>query len=214
MRIALTHNLRLNDSEEEAEFDSRETIEALSGAMERLGHRVEQIEVSGPASRTAARLEAFAPDLIFNTAEGRRGRFREAFYPALFDELGFPYTGSDAWVLAVTLDKALTKLMLSEHGVISPRGQFIDDMSQLKLDGWRWPVMVKPNFEGSSKGITQESVIEDRTRLRLAVEKQLAKFPAGVLVEEFIPGKDLTVAFLERAAPERNGVLTPVEYVI
>ena len=214
MRIALTHNLRLNDSEEEAEFDSRETIEALSGAMERLGHRVERIEVSGPASRTAARLEAFAPDLIFNTAEGRRGRFREAFYPALFDELGFPYTGSDAWVLAVTLDKALTKLMLSEHGVISPRGQFIDDMSQLKLDGWRWPVMVKPNFEGSSKGITQESVIEDRTRLRLAVEKQLAKFPAGVLVEEFIPGKDLTVAFLERAAPERNGVLTPVEYVI
>jgi D-alanine-D-alanine ligase len=214
MRIALTHNLRLTDSEEEAEFDSRETIDALSGAMDRLGHRVERVEVSGPASRTAARLEAFAPDLIFNTAEGRRGRFREAFYPALFDELGFPYTGSDAWVLAVTLDKALTKLMLSEHGVISPRGQFIEEIGQLKLDGWRWPVIVKPNFEGSSKGITQESVIEDRSRLRAFVEKQLARFPAGVLVEEFIPGKDLTVAFLEKAAPERSGVLTPVEYVI
>jgi len=214
MRIALTHNLRLTDSEEEAEFDSRETIDALTGAMERLGHRVERIEVSGPASRTAARLEAFAPDLIFNTAEGRRGRFREAFYPALFDELGFPYTGSDAWVLAVTLDKALTKLMLGEHGVISPRGQFIEEIGQLKLDGWRWPVIVKPNFEGSSKGITQESVIEERPRLRAFVEKQLARFPAGVLVEEFIPGKDLTVAFLEKAAPERAGVLSPVEYVI
>ncbi|HYV65817.1 MAG TPA: ATP-grasp domain-containing protein, partial [Myxococcales bacterium] len=214
MRIALTHNLRLTDSEEEAEFDSRETIDALTAAMERLGHRVERIEVSGPASRTAARLEAFAPDLIFNTAEGRRGRFREAFYPALFDELGFPYTGSDAWVLAVTLDKALTKLMLGEHGVISPRGQFVEEIGQLKLDGWRWPVMVKPNFEGSSKGITQESVIEDRSRLRAFVEKQLARFPAGVLVEEFIPGKDLTVAFLEKTAAERGGVLTPVEYVI
>jgi D-alanine-D-alanine ligase len=214
MRIALTHNLRLTDSEEEAEFDSRETIDALTGALERLGHRVERIEVSGPASRTAARLEAFAPDLIFNTAEGRRGRFREAFYPALFDELGFPYTGSDAWVLAVTLDKALTKLMLGEHGVISPRGQFIDDIGQLKVDGWRYPLMVKPNFEGSSKGITQESVIEEKSRLRAFVEKQLSRFPAGVLVEEFIPGKDLTVAFLEKAAPERAGVLTPVEYVI
>jgi D-alanine-D-alanine ligase len=214
MRIALTHNLRLTDSEEEAEFDSRETIDALTGALERLGHRVERIEVSGPASRTAARLEAFAPDLIFNTAEGRRGRFREAFYPALFDELGFPYTGSDAWVLAVTLDKSLTKLMLGEHGVISPRGQFVEDVGQLKLDGWRWPVIVKPNFEGSSKGITQESVIEERPRLRAFVEKQLARFPAGVLVEEFIPGKDLTVAFLEKSAPERAGVLTPVEYVI
>ena len=214
MRIALTHNLRLTDSEEEAEFDSRETIAALTSAMERLGHRVERVEVSGPASRTAARLEAFAPDLIFNTAEGRRGRFREAFYPALFDELGFPYTGSDAWVLAVTLDKSLTKLMLTEHGVISPRGQFVEEIGQLKLDGWRWPVIVKPNFEGSSKGITQESVIEERARLRAFVEKQLARFPAGVLVEEFIPGKDLTVAFLEKAAAERSGVLTPVEYVI
>jgi D-alanine-D-alanine ligase len=214
MRLALTHNLRLTDSEDEAEFDSRETIESLSAALERLGHRVERIEVSGPASRTAARLEAYSPDLIFNTAEGRRGRFREAFYPALFDELGFPYTGSDAWVLAVTLDKSLTKLVLREHGVISPKGQFIESLPELKLDGWRWPVIVKPNFEGSSKGITQESITEDRGKLRALVEKQLARFPAGVLVEEYIPGKDLTVAFLEKAAPEREGVLTPVEYLI
>src|SRR3982074_2176328 len=109
MRLALTHNLRLSDSEDEAEFDSRETIEALSSALERLGHRVERIEVSGPASRTAARLEAYAPDLVFNTAEGRRGRFREAFYPALFDELGFPYTGSDAYAPAPPLDQHLGK---------------------------------------------------------------------------------------------------------
>jgi D-alanine-D-alanine ligase len=94
MRIALTHNLRISDSEEEAEFDTRETVDALASAIERLGHRVERIEVSGPASRTVARLEAYGPDLIFNTAEGRRGRFREAFFPALFDELGMPYTGS------------------------------------------------------------------------------------------------------------------------
>ncbi|HET7755174.1 MAG TPA: hypothetical protein VFK85_14795, partial [Anaeromyxobacteraceae bacterium] len=62
MRIALTHNLRLSDSEEEAEFDTRETVDALASSIERLGHRVERIEVSGPASRTVARLEAFGPD--------------------------------------------------------------------------------------------------------------------------------------------------------
>src|SRR6266576_1801996 len=129
MRIAFTHNLRLSDSEDEAEFDTQTTVDALAGSLERLGHRVERVEVSGPASRTVARLEAFGPDLIFNTAEGRRGRFREAFFPALFDELGFPYTGSDAWVLAVTLDKALTKLVLREHGVVSPKGQFIENAS-------------------------------------------------------------------------------------
>src|SRR5258707_1881777 len=100
------------------------------------------MEVAGPASRTAARLEAYSPDLIFNTAEGRRGRFREAFYPALFDELGFPYTGSDAWVLAVTLDKALTKLILPEHGVISPRGQFVEELADLGVDSVPHPAIV------------------------------------------------------------------------
>jgi len=213
MRLALTHNLRLTDSEEEAEFDSRETIDGLTAALERLGHRVERVEVSGPASRTAARLEAFAPDLIFNIAEGRRGRFREAFYPALFDELGFPYTGSDAWVLAVTLDKSLTKLMLREHGVVSPKGQFIESLADLKLDGWRFPLMVKPNFEGSSKGITQDSICEEKGKLRALVERQLARFPAGLVVEEYIPGSDLTVAFLEKVDNGKDGVLTPTEYI-
>ncbi|HEX7489841.1 MAG TPA: ATP-grasp domain-containing protein [Anaeromyxobacteraceae bacterium] len=214
MRIALTYNLRLSDSEEEAEFDSVETVNTLAGAIERLGHRVERIEVSGPASRTVARLEAFGPDLIFNTAEGRRGRFREAFFPALFDELGMPYTGSDAYALALTLDKQLTKLVLAQHGVTTPRWQFVERAEQLQVNALRYPVMVKPNFEGSSKGITQDSVVEDPLRLHEAVAAALARYPAGLLVEGFIAGRDVTVPYLEKAAPDRGGILQPVEYVV
>ena len=214
MRIALTHNLRLSDAEEEAEFDTPETVEALAGAIERLGHRVERIEVSGPASRTVARLEAFGPDLIFNTAEGRRGRFREAFFPALFDELGMPYTGSDAYALSLSLDKQLTKLVLAQHGVPTPRWQFLEGPRQLKPTALRLPVIVKPNFEGSSKGITQDSVVEDPLRLHAAVEAALEHYPAGVLVEEFVAGRDVTVPFLEAAAEDRGGVLQAVEYLV
>src|SRR5712672_1640534 len=156
MRIALTHNLRLSDSEEEAEFDTEETVNALAAAIERLGHRLERFEVSGPASRTVSQLEAYGPDLIFNTAEGRRGRAREAFYPALFEELGFPYTGSDAYVLTVTLDKWLTKLVLGPQGIDTPRGRLLtpDDLRRIKDPGTlglALPVIVKPNYEGSSK---------------------------------------------------------------
>jgi len=214
MRIALTHNLRLSDSEEEAEFDTPETVNALANALERLGHRVERVEVSGPASRTVSRLEAYSPDLVFNTAEGRRGRFREAFYPALFDELGVPYTGSDPYALAVTLDKQLTKLILAQHGIETPKWQFVEDVGQLKLVGFRFPLIVKPNFEGSSKGITQDSVIEDPAQIKDAVAKALSKYPAGVLVEEYIIGRDLTVPFLEAVQNDFGGVLQPVEYVI
>jgi D-alanine-D-alanine ligase len=214
MRIALTHNLRLSDAEEEAEFDTEETVNALASAIERLGHRVERMEVSGPASRTVARLEAFSPDLIFNTAEGRRGRFREAFFPALFDELGFPYTGSDSYTLALTLDKQLTKLILREEHVRTPGWQFIEKPSELKPEDLHFPVIIKPNFEGSSKGITQDSVAENVDELKRKVALALDKYPSGVLVEEFIAGRDLTVPFLEAVDTDFDGVLSPVDYVM
>jgi len=214
MRIALTHNLRLSDSEEEAEFDTQETVNALAAAIERIGHRLERFEVSGPASRTVARLEAYSPDLIFNTAEGRRGRFREAFYPALFDELGFPYTGSDAYALAVTLDKQLTKLVLSKQGIRTPGWQYVEKLSELSVENLRFPVIVKPNFESSSKGITQDSVAETLDEVRIKVAAALERYPSGVLVEEYVSGHDLTVPFLEAVDNDYDGVLAPVEYVI
>src|SRR5258708_23604722 len=94
MRIALTHNLRLTDSVDEAEFDLPETIDELAESLASGGHDVERIEVSGPASRLVARLEAYAPDLIFNSAEGRRGKMRRGFYPAPFAQPRGPAAGS------------------------------------------------------------------------------------------------------------------------
>lgn len=225
MKIAFTYNLRLSDSEEEAEFDSPETVEAISGALSGAGHEVQKIEVSGPASHLTTRLEAFSPDLIFNLAEGRRGRAREAFYPALFEELGYPYTGSDAHTLTVTLDKWLTKRVLASHGMDTPRGRLFTsrDLAEVnKLDGFLGgslgvpiPAIVKPNFEGSSKGISDESVTRDWKALRTVCAKMLEPYPLGVLVEEFISGIDVTVPFVEGVGePQYEGTLLPVEYVI
>ncbi|MFW6050048.1 MAG: D-alanine--D-alanine ligase family protein [Myxococcota bacterium] len=213
MRIALTHNLQITANEEEAEFDRPETIQALSDALRRLGHTVEPVEVSGPASRTVARLEALNPDMVFNTAEGRRGRFREAFYPALFDELAIPYTGSDAWVCALTLDKQLTKMVLAAEGVSVPRGRFVERATDLDTADLRFPVIVKPNYEGSSKGITQDSVVEDAPALQARVAELLGRYPTGVLVEEYVEGRDVAVPYIERVSTEADGVLEPTEYV-
>jgi D-alanine-D-alanine ligase len=199
MRIALTHNLKLSNAEEEAEFDAPETIEALSAAMTRAGHRVERIEVSGPASHLVARLEAFAPDLIFNTAEGRRGRMRRGFYPALFEELGMSATGSDAYTLCITLDKTLTKKTLAGFGIPSPRGRLLTRASLRDggLDDLPFPVIVKPNFEGSSKGIFQTNVAEDAIQLGRVVDQLLAKYPEGVAVERYVPGVDVRVSRID-----------------
>jgi D-alanine-D-alanine ligase len=211
VRVALTHNLRITDSEEEAEFDTRETIAAIVGALSRAGHRVEPFDVTGPASLLVTRLEAFAPDLALNLAEGHRGKARRAFYPALFEELGIPSTGSDAYALFITLDKALTKKVLAGWGVPSPAGRFMTAASRRSggLDDLPFPVIVKPNFEGSGKGIAEESVVEDPVTLDRVLGRLLETYPEGALVERYVPGTDVRMVHVEGLPP-----LPPIEVTI
>ena len=213
MKIAFTHNLQMTQNEEEAEFDRPDTIQAITAALERLGHEVELIEVSGPASRLVSRLESLHPTIVFNTAEGRYGKYREAFYPGLFDQLGLPYTGSDAYVCTLTLDKVLTKTVLSTHGILTPKWHFVSSLADWPPPDLRYPVMVKPNFEGSSKGITQQSIVENPEELHALVQNMLRQYPTGLLIEEYIEGRDICVPFLEKASPNTHGVLPASEYV-
>ncbi len=217
MKVAFTHNLRLTNSEEEAEFDSAETVAAIANAIEAAGHEVEKIEVSGQATNLLERLEAIDPDIVFNTAEGRGGRMREAFYPALFEELGVPYTGSDAYTMALTLDKWLTKLVASQHGIDTPRSQLVtsDNLSTMleRGLGLAFPVIAKPNHEGSSKGIADDSVAKDAEELVPLLRAALRAYPDGVLVEEYIEGSDVTVGFITGIGHD-DGLLMPVEHLV
>src|SRR6185312_8501740 len=221
MKVAFTYNLRLTDvreTEKEAEYDSAETVNAIAQALEAAGHEVEKVEVSSPASNLLERLEAIDPDIVFNTAEGDRGRMREAFYPALFEELGIPFTGSDAYTNAITLDKWLTKLMLQRAGVETARGVLVTLRNYEQITergaGLAFPVIVKPNHEGSSKGIYNgvlgSSVIKEPKELATALRSALRAYPEGVLIEEYIEGSDIAVGFIEGVGHD-DGLLTPVE---
>ena len=213
MRIAFTFNLKSADTEEEAEFDSRETIDGIRASLDRLGHEVQLVEVSGPPSRVVARLEAMQPDLVFNTAEGRLGRYREAFYPGLFEHLGLPFVGSDAYVCALTLDKSLTKTVLAREGIPTPRSRLVSVEHPFGDHDLAFPLFLKPNHEGSSKGITQDSVVDNEARLQERLGALLHAYPQGVLVEEYVPGRDVTVPFIAGVKPDTRGILAPAEYV-
>ena len=207
VRIAFTHNLKTTDDESQAEFDTPETVREISELLRSLGHDVHPVDVSGPASRLVARLETLRPDLVFNTAEGTHGRYREAFYPALFEQLQLPFTGSGPYVCGITLDKQATKLFLRNAGVPTPGWAFFDADRPVALPPLRYPVIVKPNFEGSSKGVTADSICHDEAGLKRVVSEMLKTYASGVLVEEFIIGRDVTVPYLETV-----GVLTPAAY--
>ena len=217
MKVAFTHNLRLTDSEEEAEFDSAETVTAIAEAIKAAGHEVEKIEVSGPASHLLERIEAIDPDIIFNTAEGKAGRLRESFYPALFEELDVPYTGSDAYALGLSLDKWLTKLVVQRLGIDTPRAELVTPrtLPAILERGVQlaYPLIVKPNYEGSSKGIGEHSIVKDFKQLPTALRSALRSYPDGVLVEEYVAGADVAVGYIHGVGHD-DGLLMPVEFMV
>lgn len=210
MKIAFTFNLRVNDTEEEAEFDSEETINRIQKALESFGHIVEKVELSQPIPTVVNQLCSINPDLIFNVAEGRHGRLREAFWPAIFEELKIPFTGSDAYSLALTLNKDLTKKIVNDWGILTPKGQLITSADQLNIKNFNFPLFIKPNFEGSSKGIDESNIVESEKDLKKRVQEMIKKYPDGLIVEEYIHGNDITVPFLE--AETNDPILDPIVY--
>ena len=113
------------------------------------------------------------PDVAFLAVHGTHAE--DGAIQGLLELLDIPYTGSSLQSSAICMDKQLTKLILQQHGVLTPRWQFVEDVGQLKLLGFKFPLMVKPNFEGSSKGITQESVVEDPAQIKDVVARALAR---------------------------------------
>src|SRR5205085_2270855 len=169
-----------NDAE--AEYDPPETIEAIRSALESFGHDVVLLEAN---SELPVRLMETPIDLVFNIAEGlAAGRNREAAVPALCELCGIPYTGSDSATLALALDKALTKRIIRQHGILTPDFQVMVTGREKLSPTLRFPLIVKPNAEGSSKGVSQAGVKDDEPALRSTVKELVEKYRQPVLIEE------------------------------
>lgn len=195
LRIGLAHNVKRIDpttgDDTDAEFDAPTTINAIKAALESLGHEVVLIEARPELARTLHQMDL---DLVFNIAEGLRGRNREAQVPALLELLDIPYTGSDPTTLCLTLDKGLSKRIVAAAGVRTARA-WVASPGAAPQD-LRFPVIVKPNAEGSSKGISSTSVVHDAETLEAVLQAQTRRYSSSPLVEEYLPGREFTVALL------------------
>jgi len=199
MHIALTYNLKKKDDTKPAdyfsEFDSAETVNAIASALKSRGHDVELIDV-GEADLFSY-FKKNRIDLVFNIAEGKHGKFREAEIPAMLDYLNVPYTGSNTFSLVLALNKALTKKILKAENIPTPNFQlFVKGDEELNPE-LKFPLIVKPNYEGSAKGISVSNVVGTQDALFAKVKELMMTYKQGVLVEEFIEGRELTVGVLE-----------------
>jgi D-alanine-D-alanine ligase len=216
MKIGITYDLKadlprsadLPDDFQE-EFDSPVTIDAIAATLEGLGHQVERL---GDGRELLERLLQQPPDFVFNIAEGHGiGRSREARVPAVLEMLGIPYTGSDPLTLAATLDKDVAKRLVQSAGIPVPRCHVIQPHHQLRakaaVSQLPYTAIVKPAWEGSSKGIRGKCVVDSREELIEAVSALRNAHPQPILVEEYIAGEELTVGIVGNEIPQIIGIL-------
>jgi D-alanine-D-alanine ligase len=162
--------------------------------LRELGHETDRI---GHVRQLVDRLAAGDRwDLVFNICEGLYGRGREAQVPALLDAYDIPYTFSDPLVMALSLDKGLTKTVVRSAGVPTPDFAVVSCESQIAQLNLRFPVFAKPIAEGTGKGVTPASKIVNRNQLNHVCQDLLNTFKQPVLIERYLPGREFTVGLL------------------
>lgn len=201
MRVGFTYNLKKTSCQDDlyAEWDDEETIEAVTKA---LATRHEVIPVEADLNAYEA-LRISRPDMVFNIAEGLWGPSRESQIPAILEMLQLPYTGSDPLTLGLCLEKARAKELLSYYQVPTPGFLLLntnEDAAHLARQihhtpaKFQFPLILKPSYEGSSKGIENDSVIHSEDQLFKKIEKLHYTYRQPILIEEFLPGREFTVA--------------------
>lgn len=188
-----------------AELDSQETVGDLKKIFESAGHEVKLI---GNAHQLLSKINKMGVDVIFNIAEGRCGRNRESEVPLLLEMHGIPFIGSDALTLGLTLDKLMAKKCFVAEGIPTPKyfeATSLEGVEEQNTIGF--PLMVKPCYEGTSKGISSLSRVENNEGLRRQVQLVLEQYHQPALVEEFIKGTEFTVVVFGNEEPEPMPVI-------
>lgn len=214
--VGLTYDLkedyRFKDgdpSDANAEFDVASTIEVISRALESGGNQVVKI---GNVNHLLSKLDHLKVDIVFNISEGQEGRNRESQVPVFLEMKGIPYVGSDGLTLGATLDKITAKKILLSEKIPTPRFMEAKDLQGLEnLDHLRFPLIVKPRYEGSSKGLSEQSRVENKEDLKKQAEFIINTYRQPALIEEFISGSEYTVAIVGNDPPE---ILPPVQIKI
>ncbi len=139
-------------------------------------------------------------DFVFNLCdEGYNNDPRKELHiPALLEKMDMGYTGAGPQCLAHCYDKSLVRGIAKEMGIPVPLAFFIKPEDTTFELPFAFPTLVKPNFGDSSFGITQRSVtnnLEDLLNVILEIREKFG-YDKPILVEEFLPGKDLSVGII------------------
>lgn len=175
------------------------TVRAIEEALIQNGHRVTLIPAS---THLLPDISAIGDiDIIFNSCAGINNRKQQANIVGMLELLDIPFVGSGLSAQIIGMHKALTKRIFRAVGVPTATFQvFITGEEDLDAS-LTFPLIVKPEHEGSSMGINQDSVVYDEAELYRQVHNVIEEFNQFALVEEFIPGREFTIGVLGTIEP-------------
>lgn len=183
------------DANDCAEFDSLETIDAIADTLRLLGHEVFKIGNVKQLINLIAKGDRW--DIVFNIAEGIKGNSREAQVPTILEIYDIPYVFSDSVVMAIALNKGMTKQLVRDYGVPTANFVIVENLKSLPQvsQKLKFPLFVKPNLEGSSKGIEGNAVVYSLQELNSVCESLLSSHQS-IIIEEFLSGREFTVGII------------------
>src|SRR4030042_1560846 len=204
MRIGLSYDLKEAIATQQAicddaceEYDSPETVGLIASSLGAEGHTVVML---GGGREFLDKILHDKVDFVFNIAEGRGTyRGREAQVPSILEMLDIPYSGSDPQCLGRCLYKPLTKKLVASAVVNTPNWRVVSnkqDLRQIDSCDFSFPAIIKPAYEGSSKGIRLTSVVEDAKQAIEVTESLLEKYHQPAMIEEVILGDEVTVGII------------------
>ncbi|MBN2121068.1 MAG: ATP-grasp domain-containing protein [Candidatus Omnitrophica bacterium] len=213
-KIGITYNLKSDFSEKEAvssehceEFDNENTINAICEVFNRNGYQAVKL---GFDLEMIKKIKNEKVDFVFNIAEGCRGRNREAHIPCLLEMLDVPYSGSDPLTLGLTLDKTMTKKIALQAKIPTPRYTIITSTKEIwKIDKkLNYPLIIKPAWEGSSKGIYNSSRVYSEPELKKNLTCLLESYSQQpILIEEYIEGREITAGVIGNNPAQLLGIM-------
>ncbi|MEM2739402.1 MAG: ATP-grasp domain-containing protein [Candidatus Bathyarchaeia archaeon] len=187
-----------------------EEVEAVRIALEKLGLEYSVIPLKDDIIGFARMVRDYNPDVAINLCEGAFGYgMYEMNVAALLELLGIPYTGSDPLSLALARDKSLSKDIFRARDISTPKYRVLKSFSDwdFKLS---FPLIVKPVSEDASIGLTRRNFVRCLDELKDMVEYVIGRYNQPALVEEYIAGRELNVAFIGGDEP----TILPISEVV
>jgi D-alanine-D-alanine ligase len=195
MNVGIIYNSFAHKEMLPEEKEMKNTGLSIGRYLSQMGHRVQYFDMDNPESiedLCSSRL-----DVAFNACERVHDDARgEAYAAALLEFLGIPHTRTSSWLISLGISKERVKSILTYYQVPTPRYQVFRTGEEELNSGLQFPLFVKGLASENSIGIDEHSLVKNQEELNAKVGQIIHQLVQPALVEEYIDGREFSVAIL------------------